>query len=83
MNAAYRYWHKIKKYPKFYSCLDLVVGLSHIEAITELIVNSNNYGIEKFLLRKNLVDEIGQIENFAKIYVYEDLKKEKILYYQK
>ena len=83
MNAAYRYWHKIKIYPKFYSCLDLVVGLSHIEGISELIINSDKYGIEKFLLRKNLVDKIGQIKNHNKISVFENLVENKNLFISK
>ena len=33
MNAAYRYWDKINWYPQYYSCLDIVVGLSHAKEI--------------------------------------------------
>ena len=59
MNAAYRYWHQIERYPDYYSCLDLVVGLSHKHEIESLISRRADYGIEKFLLRDNLIAELG------------------------
>lgn len=60
MNAAYRYWDTIKWYPQYYSCLDLVLGLSHKDAITRLIANAPQYGIKAFLLRDNLVQALGE-----------------------
>lgn len=60
MNAAYRYWHKIKWYPDYYSCLDLVVGISHKEAILDLIKRRKELGIKRFLLRHNLVLALGE-----------------------
>ncbi|WP_416876865.1 FkbM family methyltransferase [Litorimonas sp.] len=63
MNAAYRYWDKINWYPDYYSCLDLVLGLSHKEEIKRLIENSHEYGIKKFLLRDNLIQQMGPIKN--------------------
>lgn len=60
MNAAYRYWDTIGWYPHYYSCLDVVVGVSHKEAIARLIHDSESLGIKRFLLRKNLVDALGE-----------------------
>ena len=37
MNAAYRYWHQIGWYPRYYICLDLVVGVSHKDAIVDMV----------------------------------------------
>ncbi|MCC5972386.1 MAG: glycosyltransferase [Pararhodobacter sp.] len=54
MNAAYRYWHEIRWYPTLYSCLDTVVGMSHKEAILDLVRHRRRYGIQQFLLRENL-----------------------------
>lgn len=56
MNAAYRYWRQIDWRPTHYACLDEVLGLSHKEAIAELIDEGR---IEKFLLRQNLIDALG------------------------
>lgn len=56
-NAAYRYWREIDWRPRHYACLDLVVGLSHKDAITELI---NEGRITSFLLRANLIDALGR-----------------------
>lgn len=55
MNAAYRYWRKIDWYPNYYSCLDLVLGESHLDAIIHLIKDSENNKIKKFLLREKLI----------------------------
>lgn len=56
MNAAYRYWDEIGWYPRYYVCLDKVVGLSHKEGISRLIRERAKNGIEKFLLRDNLIN---------------------------
>lgn len=61
MNAAYRYWDEINWYPSYYSCLDLVVGLSHKTEIGNLIENADRLGIRLFLLRRNLIEELGDI----------------------
>ncbi len=55
MNAAYRYWDKISWYPRYYACLDTVVGLSHQGEIERLVRESSKNGIELFLLRANLI----------------------------
>lgn len=66
MNAAYRYWDRIGWRPTYYSCLDLVVGMSHMDEIRRLIREGRNGDalagtkpIEKFLLRSNLIDALG------------------------
>lgn len=67
MNAAYRYWRTIDWRPRYYACLDTVVGLSHAADIAELIREGR---IERFLLRANLIDALGaaaddpQVVNF-------------------
>lgn len=75
MNAAYRYWDEIGWYPKFYSCLDLVVGMSHADEIARLIRRSPEYGIERFLLRRNLINHIGPIENSDRLVDFDLLRK--------
>lgn len=57
LNAAYRYWREIDWRPRYYACVDLVVGLSHKEAIAELIREGR---IERFLLRDNLIEALGE-----------------------
>ncbi|WP_045363664.1 hypothetical protein [Methyloceanibacter caenitepidi] len=58
MNAAYRFWRETGWYPRYYICLDLVVGLSHKEAIADLIRESRSNGIERFFLRQNLIEAL-------------------------
>jgi FkbM family methyltransferase len=67
MNAAYRYWDKIGWYPQYYSCLDLVVGVSHRNEIIRLIEKSEEYGIQAFLLRDNLIKQIGLVRNRERV----------------
>lgn len=56
MNSAYRFWRKIDWRPTYYTCLDTVVGISHKQAISELI---DERRIKKFLLRANLIRALG------------------------
>jgi len=74
MNAAYRYWDEIKWYPAYYSCLDLVVGLSHKKQISRLIEKSDEYGIRLFLLRDNLIDQLGEIPNIHKVISFDQIR---------
>lgn len=60
MNAAYRYWDEIEWYPRFYICLDKVVKSSHLVQIQRLIRERDSNGIEFFLLRQNLIDDIDE-----------------------
>ena len=57
MNAAYRYWRQIDWRPRFYACVDVVVGMSHKDEIAALIDEGR---IEAFLLRGNLVEALGR-----------------------
>ena len=75
MNAAYRYWDQIGWYPRYYCCLDQVVGMSHAGEIARLIRNAPKYGIEQFLLRRNLIDQLGaEIENADRIVDFDRLR---------
>ncbi len=67
MNVAYRYWEQIGWYPKYYSCLDLVVGMHHKNAIEEMIEYSDKLNIELFLLRDNLIKELSIKKNAHRI----------------
>lgn len=55
MNAAYRHWRKIGWHPRYYACLDDVVGLSHRDEIADMIEHAGTLGIDAFLLRDNLI----------------------------
>lgn len=56
MNAAYRHWRRIGWHPRYYACLDLVVGLSHRDEIQNMVANAAELGIDAFLLRDNLIE---------------------------
>src|SRR5690606_29654006 len=58
MNAAYRHWRKINWYPRYYACLDTVVGLSHRDEIQALIIEADVLGMDAFLLRANLIETL-------------------------
>ena len=58
MNAAYRYWDRIGWYPRYYICLDLVVGLHHKDQIARLIRDRELNGMECFMLRRNLIEAL-------------------------
>ncbi|HRO04259.1 MAG TPA: hypothetical protein PLS69_11710, partial [Terricaulis sp.] len=55
MNAAYRHWRKIGWRPRYYACLDDVVGVSHRDEIADMVENAEALGIDAFLLRDNLI----------------------------
>jgi hypothetical protein len=74
MNAAYRFWDKINWYPQYYSCLDIVVGLSHAKEIKRLIEKADQYGIRMFLLRQNLIEELGPLRNQERVINFDQLK---------
>ena len=75
INAAYRYWYEIDWPPQYYSCLDLVVGASHRDAITELIGDADRLGIRAFLLRQNLVEELGKYGASPKVFNFDLLRQ--------
>lgn len=59
MNAAYRHWREIGWYPRYYACLDDVVGLSHRAEIEAMVRDADALGIDAFLLRDNLIRTFG------------------------
>ena len=75
MNAAYRYWERIDWYPRYYICLDTVVGLSHREAIARLIRESDSNGIRYFILLRNLVDSAPELKDHPRVLVFDDMQK--------
>ncbi len=75
MNAAYRYWRTIDWRPTYYACLDEVVGLSHQEEIAALIKEQR---IEKFLLRSNLIQALGEAALDKRVINFEALYHAKI-----
>ena len=76
LNAAYRHWREIGWRPRYYACLDLVVGLSHKEAIAELIREGR---IERFLLRGNLVEALGDAGANPRVIDFDALRKDEPL----
>ena len=73
MNAAYRYWDAINKYPTYYSCFDFVVQESHKAEIYRLIQDNANNGIRRFFLRKTFLDFYPDIEHNPCVQFYEDI----------
>ena len=77
MNAAYRYWDQIGWYPTYYICLDKVVGLSHKEEIARLIKERGQNGIELFVLRRNLLDEMDpEIADLDVIWDFDEFRND-------
>lgn len=72
MNAAYRYWRQIDWRPTYYSCLDLVVGMSHKDAIADLIQEGR---IQNFLLRSNLVDALAELGSDPRVIDFDVLRE--------
>ena len=77
MNAAYRYWREIDWRPTHYACLDLVVGLSHQQAIRELIEEGR---IDAFLLRSNLIEALGESAYTPRVISFDVLAAENPLF---
>ena len=76
MNAAYRYWRQINWRPTYYACLDLEVGLSHKTQIIELIEEGR---IEAFLLRANLIDQLGSLAPSSRLINFDALRAQNSL----
>lgn len=75
LNAAYRHWRKIGWRPRYYACLDDVVGLSHRAEIADMIEQAETLGIDAFLLRDNLIStfppalqQSARVLNFDALY---------------
>ena len=64
MNSAFRYWSKIKKYPRYYACLDPVVVKSQIDGIRELLEIDE---IKEFFLHDCVVDLVPQLSSHPKV----------------
>ncbi|MBI1392436.1 MAG: hypothetical protein GC152_06805 [Alphaproteobacteria bacterium] len=77
MNAAYRYWREIDWRPRYYACLDTVVGLSHADAIAELIRESR---IQRFLLRSNLIEALGHAAATPTVVNYDAIAARRDIY---
>ncbi|MBB5520088.1 hypothetical protein [Amphiplicatus metriothermophilus] len=71
LNAAYRYWRRIGWRPTYYACLDLTVGLSHKAEIAALIEEGR---IEKFLLRQNLIEALGDAAHTRRVVNFDALR---------
>jgi FkbM family methyltransferase len=75
MNAAYRFWDRINWYPRYYACLDTVVGLSHQNEIERLVAQSEDNGIELFLLRDNLIRNSSMLAEHHKAINFDELRE--------
>ncbi len=74
MSAAYRHWRRIGWRPRYYACLDTVVGVSHRAEIETMIRQADELGIDAFLLRDNLIQgcepavgRSGRVINFDEL----------------
>lgn len=80
MNAAYRHWHRIGWRPTDYACLDLVVGISHIDGVRALIREGHGQGVDgvrpigRFLLRQNLIDALGMDADDERVVNFDTLR---------
>ena len=72
MNAAYRHWDRIGIYPKYYSCLDLNVGVSHIQEIIRLVKDSKTNKIKLFLLRDNIISSSKLLKESSIVINYDE-----------
>lgn len=73
MNAAYRHWQQMDWYPTHYACLDEVVGLSHADAIAAMICESSSGRPGAFLLRRNLIDHLGDRSDSRHVFDFDRL----------
>lgn len=67
MNAAYRMFEKIDFWPTYFSCGDLVVGMSHKDEYKRLLEERDSV----FFLRQNVANAIKSSGNVSEV----DLKK--------
>ena len=73
LNAAYRYWREIDWRPRYYACVDTVVGLSHKDEIATLVEEGR---IEKFLLRNNLIEALGPVAQTNRVVNFDVLHEQ-------
>ena len=76
MNAAYRYWEQVGIYPTYYSCFDEVMLDSHGVEVVKMIANREQFGIEKFFLRRSILERYPELRNDAAVYFLEDLQED-------
>ncbi|MEL6644962.1 MAG: hypothetical protein AAFQ79_13600 [Pseudomonadota bacterium] len=80
MNAAYRFWDRIGWRPTHYACCDVVVGLSHIDAIRRLIREGRGEApngvrpIQRFLLRHNLIEALGEDADDSRVLDFDAMR---------
>lgn len=74
MNAAYRFWDRIRWYPTHYCCMDKVVIMSHAEEILRLICERKSNGIRRFFLRAILADAHPEIREDPSVVILEDVR---------
>ena len=72
MNSAYKYWHQISKYPKYYACLDPVVVKSQHEGILELVEQNL---IDAFFLHEAILDYAPSLSTHANVTLLQDFLK--------
>ena len=71
MNAAYRHWQDIGWYPSYYVCLDTVVGVSHADAIADMVHNCEENGIRRFFLRENILEVQPALADHPRVQFFE------------
>lgn len=64
MNAAFRYWQTIGKYPRYYACLDPVVVKSQFDGIRSLLERPE---IEAFFLHDCVVELDKSLSSHSKV----------------
>ena len=67
MNAAYRYWDQIDWYPTYYACMDEVVVDSHADEIARLIRESDENGIQRFFVRRCILETQPQLATHPRV----------------
>ena len=76
MNAAYRYWEQVGIYPTYYSCFDDVVLDSHGVEVVKMIANREQLEIEKFFLRRGILERYPELRDDPAVYFLEDLQRD-------
>ena len=74
MNVAFRHWHRINWYPKYYMCMDTVMCETQKYAIRELVFEFNKK-IELFFLRKRILAFYPELQKLPYVLFLEDYIK--------
>ena len=75
MNAAYRHWDRIGRYPTYYACMDTVVIRSHATEIDRLVRERRTNGIRLFFLRKDILEQCPHLANEPSVLFFEDFRE--------